>query len=248
MLITRGERCIFDTEDFKGDYLATFTRYNSGKHFLDSGDYYGRQYERDISDNDFYFDEYSGFIINTHEMVRQNFEHLYVVQDMFHDYCKLEDPNNNLSYFTLTERFVNILIDEYGFNSEEVRDNTYNNENDLDQDMIIQVLTKSNDWVWNDNESIMIINFHTGCDIRGGYSPPLFVQSKTDYNWPLVRSRLTFCDKNTLNYVDEYDLQEISNYDLMNDFEIIDSSDVNNVIVKRLSDNREFIVNAYADI
>lgn len=238
---------LFDSVDFKGNYLESFTRYNSGKHLLDSGDYYGRQYERSVSDQDFYFDEYSGFIINCHEMIRQNFEHLYKVQYMFNQFEKLEE-NEDLHWFKLTEKFTNLLIEQYGFNSDECRDNTYNSENDLDQDMIVQVLTNNRDWIYNDGESIMVIHFHTGCDIRGGYSPPLFVKSKHDYNWPLVRARLSLHDVETLEWIDNYEFQELNNYQLIDEFEILNSSDINNVKVKHKVSEQEYIVSAYYEI
>lgn len=54
---------------------------------------------------------------------------------------------------------------------EQVRDNTYNGENDLSADIVFSVLTApdAGDWIYPQGEALVVLNIHRGGDPRGNY-------------------------------------------------------------------------------
>jgi hypothetical protein len=65
------------------------------------------------------------------------------------------------------------------------RDNTYNGESDLSQCYVWEVYGENiADWVYDD-DALMVVYAHTGCDVRGGYAYPLFLRCQGDYSIPM---------------------------------------------------------------
>jgi len=69
------------------------------------------------------------------------------------------------------------------------RDNTCNGENDLSQGYVYEVWQRPgadvSDWCYADEDEVLIVLYiHTGADIRGGYSKPLFGNFTGDYSLP----------------------------------------------------------------
>ena len=54
---------------------------------------------------------------------------------------------------------------------EQVRDNTYNGDNDLSADIVFSVLTAPDegDWIYPEGEALVVLNIHRGGDPRGNY-------------------------------------------------------------------------------
>jgi hypothetical protein len=57
------------------------------------------------------------------------------------------------------------------------------------------------DWIYND-DAILVVYAHTGCDIRGGYSYPLFLRCQGDYSIPLDLCAEFYISEGRLNGAD----------------------------------------------
>jgi hypothetical protein len=161
--------------------IAKAFRYNSGKSLMDSGDYYGRHYEKPpleekapIVTIDVWKTEVSP-TIETARFLAENSEVDFELQERFEEWAALEE-NSDMSWFEAGETFATEVLGLVQL----VRDNTYNNENDLSQDYVWEVYSESDkgDWIYDD-DAIMVCYAHTGCDVRGGYSYPLFLNTPT---------------------------------------------------------------------
>jgi hypothetical protein len=65
--------------------------------------------------------------------------------------------------------------------------NTYNEENTLSQDFWYRVFgpnDSSRDSCYSQDDSIIVLSTHTGCDARYGYTTPVFCRPATDYAIP----------------------------------------------------------------
>lgn len=158
-------------------------RYNSGAHFLDSGGAYGRHHEKpEIPDEapHVWFDDWTDCpaTLATWHVLEQSLEVIPWLNVAFHNWCADTDE----AYLELEPTFCEVL----GLESV-ARDNTYNSENDLSQDYIWNIWERkderSEDWIYGGG--IATIAVHTGCDVRGGYAPPVFACSTGEYAAPL---------------------------------------------------------------
>jgi hypothetical protein len=171
--------------------FAEACRYNSGKALCDSGDAYGRHWQQpaiepdrpavalDVSRFAYKGEDRTevSATIETAHFLDANFDVLADVQDRFDAWVE-EQPDGE-SWFELGQRFAD---EELGLHTQ-ARDNVYNGENDLSQVFIWEVFTpeeKPSDWLYAD-DAVAVIHVHTGCDVRGGYSYPLFCRSKGEY-------------------------------------------------------------------
>ena len=158
-----------------------FARYNSGRHFLDSGDSYGRHHEKPAPTPG---PVAEGGCISTCRLLAEHFDENEALDAEFQTFVAEREG----SWFDNEDEFLTSL----GY-VVAARDNTYNGENDLSQDFVWCVWRHRDaedrgDWIWDatkgdtvESESgrelpayITTIFVHTGCDIRGGYSPPIF--------------------------------------------------------------------------
>jgi hypothetical protein len=175
--------------------FAQACRYNSGKALCDSGGESGRHWQRPAIDQsspgvslEVRRFEWKGeprtevsATIEAAHFLDANFEVLADVQDRFDAWVE-EQPDDE-SWFELGQRFAE---EELGLHSQ-ARDNVYNGENDLSQVYVWEVFTpeeKPSDWLYAD-DAVVVIHVHTGCDVRGGYSYPLFCRSTGDYSIPV---------------------------------------------------------------
>lgn len=156
---------------------------------LDSGDYYGRHYEKPpISEEqpmvriDVYGNDVTA-TIETALFLAETCEVDFDIQEQFEAWAALEE-NSDLSWFEAGKTFATEVL---GL-TQLARDNTYNNENDLSQDYVWEVYSHfdnvKRDWIYDD-EAIMVCYAHTGCDVRGGYAYPLFMRCQGDYSIPM---------------------------------------------------------------
>lgn len=166
--------------------IAKAFRFNSGKSFLDSGDFYGRHYDKQpISEEqplvriDVYGNDVTA-TIETALFLAETCEVDFDIQDQFEAWAALEE-NSELSWFEAGETFATEVL---GL-TQLARDNTYNNENDLSQDYVWEVYAAEDggDWIYQD-DALMVAYAHTGCDVRGGYAYPLFLRCQGDYSVP----------------------------------------------------------------
>lgn len=166
--------------------IAKAFRHNTGKHFLDSGDYYGRHYEKPPITEEtplVSIDTWKTEVTATIDTARFLAEVCDVdseLQEQFDDWVALEE-NSELSWFEAGEKFATEVL---GL-TQLARDNTYNGENDLSQNYVWEVYGEDDgDWIYND-DALMVVYAHTGCDVRGGYAYPLFLRHQGDYSIPM---------------------------------------------------------------
>lgn len=161
--------------------FSAVCRENTGAHMLDSGGAYGRHWERGPIPNAapvVTWDENSGPTIHTGPWLDAVMTIDRKIQARFERWAKRPE-NTDLDWFEAGERFA---VDVLGL-VQRAKDNTYNNECDLDQVFVWEVYTKDADSDWyyaNDAESVVVIHTHNGCDVRGGYSRPIFCHSRID--------------------------------------------------------------------
>lgn len=164
--------------------FAKACRHNSGRHFLDSGGTYGRHHEKppiaeDCNAVSVHVDCYNGRYdvsakIETAHWLDRYFEVDQEIQEQF--WAWQEDQDDN--WFELGSKFTEEVL---GL-KQSARDNTYNHECDLSQVFVWEASCESGDSEWYYHDShIVTIWVHTGCDVRGGYSYPLFCRLKEDF-------------------------------------------------------------------
>lgn len=150
-----------------------FTRYNSGKNMLDSGGAYGRHWQQPApSGEDIIRVSEDGGTIETTRWLADWFD----LHDLHHAYHEGVEADGHGGFESGAS-----FLEDAGYKCL-ARDNTYNNENDLSQDFVWEVWVPEHvecaDWVWANtwrDSVVVVIYVHTGCDIRGGYSPPMFL-------------------------------------------------------------------------
>lgn len=167
--------------------IAKAFRHNTGKHFLDSGDYYGRHYDKPpiteetpLVSIDTWKTEVTA-TIDTARFLAETCEVDTDLQSQFDEWAELEE-NSDLNWFEAGEKFATEVL---GL-TQLARDNTYNGENDLSQTYVWEVYAEDDngDWIYND-DALMVVYAHTGCDVRGGYAYPLFLRCQGDYSIPM---------------------------------------------------------------
>ena len=161
-------------ENFK--VFAEACRENTGRNFMDSGDYYGRHFEKPAisqEDPEVTIDKDCGATISVAHFLHRRYD---VDEDLMEQFAETEMDEAD---FMEAQGYV-----------QAARDNTYNGENDFSQDFIWTVWVPvefHGDWIHTGNfdEQVVTIRIHTGCDIRGGYAAPIFCRASGDYTAPV---------------------------------------------------------------
>lgn len=199
--------------------VAKFTRQNTGRHLLDSGDHYGRVYETPVPQGNFRVDtDGMVFLTLTHLLA----EHATIVEETqaLIDSAWGSGKRGEETSFTTPDGVTHdasdldnfsvgpAVMEALGYECK-ARDNTYNRETDLDQDFVWEVWTRpdadTDDWIW-DEDAVVLIYAHTGCDARGGYATPVAVQfEESDYSFP-VNLNVDFraADENTEEWMERH--------------------------------------------
>ena len=164
-------------------------RYNSGRHFLDSGGSNGRHWQKPPLDVDTPVATFDACIehgiwggrIETAHFISEQCE-VHELNSGFDAWANREE-NSELSWFEAGEKYM----EDRGY-KQLARDNTYNCESDLTQCYIWEVWVPEgedcSDWIYAD-DSVLVCYFHTGADVRGGYSYPVFLEAQGEYTAPL---------------------------------------------------------------
>lgn len=154
-------------------------RENTGRSILDSGDAYGRGYERWQSVQDDAALTREGVTvhrdyatINTVEWLAARLEPAPLLDRVFRLWSLLHDPEENEPWLVTMKAFQARMIelghsDAY-YGRHEFADftcNTYNHDSLLDETLQYCVI------YWRD-ETYILLQTHNGCDVRGGYSSP----------------------------------------------------------------------------
>lgn len=162
-----------------------YTRYNSGKHFLDSGFESGRHWQQPKPPQEDILlgtDPWDASI-NLTKLLADLFES-DIEGARFYKWAN-NIPAAGWDWFGLTSEY----LESRGY-VQLARDNTYNGENHLSQNYVYEVWQRPGadvaDWIWADNDEVLVVLYvHTGADIRGGYSKPMFGNFDCDYSLPV---------------------------------------------------------------
>lgn len=151
--------------------VTKYTRQNTGSHFLDSGDHYGRIYDAPLMSERVEWDKWGEITISVSHMLAE-FAKVHPLHRSFYKWQKTAP--SDWGWFEAGPEFMRSRGYECA-----VRDNTCNGQHDLDQNFVWEVWVPegeaSLEWFYAD-DAIVALYMHTGCDVRGGYSSPLFVQ------------------------------------------------------------------------
>jgi len=151
--------------------VSKYTRQNTGSHFLDSGGAYGRIYNKPILKNLASMDGDYGAVISVTHLLAE-FAEIHPLHKQFYKYANRPE-NVREPWFELGDSFMR----ERGY-TQSCRDNTYNADNDFDQEFVYEIWTPehsgSDDYLYDD-DAVVLIYAHTGCDVRGGYASPMIV-------------------------------------------------------------------------
>lgn len=172
------------------EVIAKMLKENTGRSMLDSGDYYGRHYER----NQYRDFESESPIALSFDTWRDNELEISVTRNLYHwltDKLEYSEELTNLLYETdesgdyrtwesaidafytaLIKRYETDQLDSEGCYTEEYKEfsrgdsgYTYNHENNLSQDFIYYEFSL-------DGDPYVILQIHNGCDARGGFTSP----------------------------------------------------------------------------
>lgn len=156
------------------DVIAGMLTENTGRHFLDSGGAYGRNFERNagLTTADFqaqpdatwgYGGEYA--ILSLFHFLNHRLDFDAEIQADFDRFAE-ERPDDG--WLSLMEDFV---AENFPGGMSAVV-NTYNHENSLSQDIqYIVVDPDGTDYIYG-NDVFVLLQVHGGCDARGGYTAP----------------------------------------------------------------------------
>ena len=174
---------------------------STGIHFLDSGGDSGRHWQRNQKKS------IEDFINEEYETIEKDGDYYYRTLSLFHyltegleldEICnEFNDINNNIKEWNsdiigVCQEAEDYLYNNYEFKSISERDNTYNYDSDLSQDIIIQFYEIDSD------DRYVLLQIHNGADARGGHTNAKLFKCKESYIInPYVRE-----------YSDQYELEE----------------------------------------
>lgn len=162
--------------------IAEMLKENTGNHFLDSGDIYGRNYERN-KDRDFdkenpvtlKFSMYGNnkieinFSYNIYHWLNERVSFNEHFDNLFSEFSKDRDE----SWLELMEEFPEWLNDNGFETSDATTANSYNHQGLLSQVIQYNVFTVN-------GYMIVSLQIHGGCDVRGGYTKPRIFKTSED--------------------------------------------------------------------
>ncbi len=164
--------------DATANKLADMLQENTGRHFLDSGGHYGRNWERN-QEKDFIaapketleFWNRNGELdivvtLSVYHWLNDRLEYNPELDKQYREFCKREE--SYLKYQS-ADIFAQSIDGKgiYGDDSGPLTINTYNGEDLLSQ--ILQYVY----WTDDDGDSHVLLQIHGGCDVRGGYTDPV---------------------------------------------------------------------------
>ena len=165
----------------KHSNFKSVCRENTGSHMLDSGGAYGRHWERSaIEDSEplvTFPQDYA--LINTGVFLDEMMTIDKTIQEEFEAFAETDEQKEQ-SWDDTVDDFVKSKgwgVCTSGY--------TYNEENSLNQDYLYSVLAfdpdEVGDWCYlEEDESVVVIRTHNGCDARGGFSMPIFCHCNND--------------------------------------------------------------------
>lgn len=146
------------------EVLAEMMTENTGRHILDSGDAYGRHWQRNagMTAHDFaeapkaWADKWGGITLSVFHYLADRLSYIAEMDKAFQDFA---DADTDSGWLSLMESFA------LEHDSSMVSWNTYNGEDWLSQ--TLQGVTFA-----HDGSVFALIQIHGGADVRGGYTRP----------------------------------------------------------------------------
>ncbi len=195
--IASSPQNILAQEPLSVEYLEPYLRENTGRVMTDSGDYYGRQYDRPIPSVPAWFNawEPSDFgcdrlaecypAMSLGHFLIENCAALPGLQKLFDQYAESNNESweDNIDSFFKNFSVLDSETDDcvrYCFVGGKYPEDgyyTYNDENDFDQDFQVWILVPEEefeDYQYSER-GILVVRSHNGCDARYGFSRPLFL-------------------------------------------------------------------------
>jgi hypothetical protein len=156
--------------------IADMMQSNTGANILDSGGAYGRHWQSNREIVDFrelpeeatqvWNDGEINFTINLFHYLRKSLNLTEMCKQMQKDYetFAYNEENKSSPHWPLMKEFCE------GLSEEMIPFNTYN----FDRNFLSQVL-QGVCFEWN-NQWYVLLQIHNGCDVRGGYTDPVFFE------------------------------------------------------------------------
>lgn len=163
-----------DTTTSTADVLAAMFTENTGRHMLDSGGAYGRNFERNAG-REFLNEPTASFDIcrDVWYVQRSTFhflnERLEFDAERQAEFDKVAETMPDDSWPAVIDAYISERYD----GADVLSINTYNHDNVLDQTLQYWQVSERGEAIYPD---FVILQVHGGCDVRGGYTAPkLFV-------------------------------------------------------------------------
>lgn len=177
---------------------------STGIHFLDSGGDSGRHWQRNQKKS------IEDFINEQYETIEKDGDYYYRTLSLFHyltegleldHICnEFNEINNNIKEWNsdipgVSQEAEDYLYNNYEFKSISERDNTYNYDSDLSQDIILQFYE-----IDSDNRYVLI-QIHNGADARGGHTDAKLFKCSEPY----------IINPYIMEHLDQLELEELYN-------------------------------------
>lgn len=164
--------------------IARMLKENTGRSILDSGDLYGRHYERNQL-RDFETEKPAVFSIdfdclsytkNIYHFLVETLEYNRIMTDKFY---RFENKNSEEFRYLGWQDILQKFYKKHGFHVIH-SDYTYNHDNCLSQDIIYTLITSEETHSDFYDTEFLILQIHNGCDARGGFTQPKFFETDID--------------------------------------------------------------------
>lgn len=169
------------------EVIANMLTENTGRHMLDSGGAYGRNWERNQGKTLDYFllrpKAYWGYkgeyvILDVFHFLNDRLEYDADLDAAFLEWADEEMPD--VPWMAVMEEFASRWTEEENPGMAWQTINTYNNEDSLSQVLqYTQINEESGEWLWGD---LYLVQIHGGCDVRGGYTRPRVFRGKHPFD------------------------------------------------------------------
>lgn len=167
---------------------------NTGRHFLDSGDHYGRHWQRNQAKTleDFInepeetisYQRIGGYFERTVSVF--HFLSELELCDICEEFNRINEEadewDNSLDVYGVSWSAWEYLTNFHEVDVERTW-NTYNGDSDLSQTLQGATLEI-------DGEGYFLIQIHGGCDVRGGYTTARLFRAKNGYKWEPIHEYL----------------------------------------------------------
>ncbi len=179
--------------------ISEMLKENTGQHMCDSGDAYGRHWEknqeRDFENEPKFKVDLTGYYvdiqISTYHYLTSHLEMTHKSEKLQKEFEQFLKSKEDTYYLQDMEDFSKSKHNEHYAGNHTT--NTYNYENLLDQVLQYSIFEI-------DNEVYIILQIHNGCDVRGGYTKP-YIFHVSDYDYFVMQQSDVTCGTIDGNFI-----------------------------------------------